>query len=51
MHCVNPCENCSRVREPGLCEDKTCMRWRRWYLARWEQIHGFYLRHRKEAGR
>ena len=51
MHCVSPCENCGRVAQPQLCEDKSCMRWRRWYLDRWEKIHGFYLRHQKDSGR
>lgn len=47
MNRVSPCESCSRVIEPRLCEDKTCMRWRKWYLERWEKIYGFYLHHQK----
>ena len=42
MKCVSPCENCRRVTEPGNCEDKTCVRWRKWYLKHWALIHGYY---------
>ena len=46
----SPCESCTRAVDPGQCEDKTCVRWRKWYMQRWALIHGFYKQHRK-AGR
>ena len=42
MKCVSPCENCSRARDPQLCEDKTCGRWRKWFVNRWEQTRQLY---------
>lgn len=51
MNRVSPCQNCSRALDPNLCEDKTCTRWRKWYLDRWALIHGFYRKVRKEQGR
>ena len=50
MKCVSPCEHCTRALDPRLCEDKTCVRWRKWYLERWALIHGFY-RQCKKGGR
>ena len=49
MNKMSPCENCTRTVNPGMCEDKTCVRWRRWYLQRWALIHGYYEKTRKEG--
>lgn len=46
----SPCESCTRALHPDQCEDKTCARWRKWYLQQWSLIHGFYEARRK-AGR
>ena len=49
MSKMSPCENCTRTVNPGMCEDKTCVRWRRWYLQRWALIHGYYEKTRKDG--
>lgn len=35
----SPCLTCTRVHDPEECNDKSCGRWRAWWLAKWEQIH------------
>ena len=37
----SPCLTCTRVADPRECENKNCMRWRKWFLGRWEQIHNY----------
>lgn len=51
MNCASPCSNCTRAKDPRLCEDKTCVRWRKWYIERWDRIHGFYRKHVKGGSR
>ena len=56
MMCVNssPCAACRRVEKPEQCDNKDCMLWRRWFVARWEQIRRTYQAastgKRQEAG-
>lgn len=38
---VNPCLYCTRVKDPGNCENKNCKTWQKWFLARWELIRGY----------
>ena len=38
---VSPCEHCTRVRDPGACENKSCKVWKAWFLRRWAAIYGF----------
>lgn len=38
----NPCTHCVRVADPAQCDNKQCKVWQRWFLSRWEQIHGYY---------
>ena len=47
----SPCVSCKRRKEPNLCESKCCRDWQEWWLARWECIHRYGLRHlgRKEG--
>ncbi len=35
---VSPCTLCSRVPCPAECDNLHCVLWRRWFLARWEQM-------------
>ena len=42
MNQNSPCKTCTRVKNPGDCENKCCGVWRNWYLRRWKLIHGFY---------
>lgn len=35
---LSPCISCTRVKDPRNCENKNCQYWRRWYIARWEQL-------------
>lgn len=45
-HCGKyPCAGCARVARPEMCEDKNCKRWQRWFLERWDRIHGYYQKH------
>ena len=37
----SPCLTCRRVANPRKCENKGCIRWRRWFLDRWEKIHNY----------
>ena len=41
---VNPCLICTRVRDPESCDNKNCIPWQRWFLARWASIHGYVRR-------
>lgn len=47
----SPCETCTRVKDPGNCENKRCKDWEVWFLKRWAEIHGYYSRYgsRKET--
>lgn len=38
---VSPCEGCTRVPNPGACENKNCKVWKAWFLRRWAGIYGF----------
>lgn len=42
---ICPCVGCTRVPDPEKCDNKDCKLWRKWFLANWELIHGFYLKH------
>ena len=46
---MSPCLHCVKVREPGLCENKTCKLWRTWFVAQWEQTRLLYRRHMEQA--
>ena len=35
---TSPCLRCIRVAHPEECENKTCIRWQRWYIERWEAM-------------
>ncbi len=34
----SPCLSCTSVRDPGNCENKNCVRWRNWFIRRWDTI-------------
>ena len=38
----SPCLTCQRVSNPNNCENKQCKPWSKWFLARWDLIHGYY---------
>ena len=38
---VSPCVGCTRVIDPGACENKNCKVWKAWFLRRWAAIYGF----------
>lgn len=38
MKRISPCITCTRVKDPGNCENKDCRVWRQWYIERWEQL-------------
>ena len=46
----DPCPSCTRVPDPEKCEVRRCKCWEAWFLHRWEQIHGFYLKYLEENG-
>ena len=35
---MTPCRTCTRVADPGKCEDKNCLQWRRWFVDRWDAM-------------
>lgn len=35
---VSPCMRCTRVADPRGCDNKDCVRWRRWYIQKWEDM-------------
>lgn len=35
---ASPCLTCTRVKNPGDCENKNCKVWQKWFLARWELL-------------
>ena len=41
----SPCVNCTRVANPGDCENKNCKLWKTWFLRRWAAIYGYGRRH------
>ena len=40
----NPCKTCTRVSDPVSCHAKGCPDWQEWFLARWQEIHNYYLK-------
>lgn len=44
----SPCRSCTRVKEPGNCENKCCRVWNQWFLKSWADIHGYYQRYGKK---
>lgn len=34
----SPCLTCTSVRDPGNCENKNCIRWRKWFVSKWEAL-------------
>lgn len=41
----SPCERCSRVHNPDVCENKNCKDWKKWFLHRWAEIHRYGKQH------
>lgn len=37
----SPCLTCTSVRDPGNCENKNCVRWRNWFIGRWDSIRSY----------
>ena len=40
-NCQNPCDNCTRVVNPSMCENKNCKLWKSWFLRRWAKIYAY----------
>ena len=38
-----PCTGCQRVTDPDRCDNKECMRWRKWFIGRWDQLRNAWL--------
>ena len=36
--CEKPCDTCTKVDSPDDCERKSCGKWRKWWLKRWEAL-------------
>ena len=45
---VSPCKTCTRVKNPGECENKCYGVWRNWFLRQWNLINGYYQKCSKE---
>lgn len=37
-----PCEKCKMVKNPEACNRKNCIIWRKWWLAKWEDIRRMF---------
>lgn len=37
----SPCLVCTRVQNPGNCENKNCKAWQKWFLGRWAAIRAY----------
>ena len=46
---ISPCEGCTRVSDPGMCENKHCKLWKAWFRRRWALIYGYGKKHLKEG--
>lgn len=40
---LSPCMRCTKVPDPGACDNKDCAAWRKWYIGRWNDMR-FSLR-------
>lgn len=40
---LSPCMGCTRVEDPRDCDNKNCMLWQKWFLARWENLRKQFL--------
>lgn len=45
----SPCLCCQRVADPRNCDNKNCVQWRQWFLARWELIRRYPRQHMEDA--
>ncbi len=36
-----PCRGCTRVPAPGICENKACPQWQRWFAKSWENLRKY----------
>lgn len=45
---VYPCTAC-RSCDPAVCDRKACRLWKKWFLWRWEMIHGYWEKIGEEA--
>lgn len=46
-----PCKNCTRVKAPVYCMNKSCEDWRKWFMERWEAFNNYAKKHLEEDGR
>lgn len=37
----SPCLTCTRVKNPGDCENKNCRVWREWFLTSWDSVRNY----------
>ncbi len=42
MAIKSPCLNCTRVKDPTVCENKLCGPWKSWWLEWWEGMRKRY---------
>ena len=33
-----PCDNCTKIKYPHLCENKWCPLWRKWFVENWNAM-------------
>ena len=41
---LSPCLYCSRVPDPGMCDNKKCRPWQRWFSRRWDDTRQTFCR-------
>lgn len=44
----SPCESCKSRQQLRRCRDGRCARWREWWIARWDEIHNYWLKYGKQ---
>ena len=45
----SPCEGCTRVSDPTMCDNKNCKLWKAWFQRRWSLIHGYGKKYLREG--
>lgn len=46
---ISPCLHCTKVRDPNLCENKSCKLWSSWFIGQWETTRRMFRRPLEQA--
>lgn len=45
----SPCETCLTVLNPSECDNKKCVPWQRWFIAKWEAMRADLFAVKRES--